>query len=89
LSSDAPYYTGGRQLSVDPLGGIEIEVAMANKYILVSGVFFGLISVAQLVRAIAQVPVIAGGIEVPVWASWIAAFVTGALCVWAFRYNKG
>jgi hypothetical protein len=31
------------------------------------------------------VPVHIGTHEVPVAASWIAALVTGGLCVWAFR----
>ena len=56
-----------------------------KNYILVSGVFFGIVCLAQATRAVLQVPVHAGSFEIPVWASWVAAAVTGSLCVWAFR----
>jgi hypothetical protein len=58
---------------------------MANKYILVSGVIFGLVAAAHIVRALGGVPVHLGTSEIPIWASWVAAVVAGALCVWAFR----
>jgi hypothetical protein len=58
---------------------------MPSKYVVVSGVLFGVIAVLQAVRALNQWPVSVGGFDVPVWVSWIAVFVTGGLCVWAFR----
>ena len=58
---------------------------MSNKYVLVSGVVFGFIAVAQASRALLQVPAHLGSFEVPVWVSWVAAVVAGSLCVWAFR----
>jgi len=58
---------------------------MPNKYVLVSGVVFGVVALLQLVRAINQWSVQIDSFSVPVWASWIAAVVTGVLCVWAFR----
>jgi hypothetical protein len=58
---------------------------MSNKYVVVSGLIFGFVAVAQTLRALSQLPVHVGSFEVPVWASWIAAAVTGSLCVWAFR----
>ena len=58
---------------------------MSNKYVVVSGLIFGFVAVAQTLRALIQLPVHVGSFEVPVWASWIAAAVTGSLCVWAFR----
>jgi hypothetical protein len=61
---------------------------MRSKYVLVSGVVFGLIALAQLIRAVSQVPVHAGSVEVPVWASWVAAAFTGAMCAWAFASRK-
>lgn len=63
----------------------EREVVMSNKYVLVSGLIFGLVAVGQTLRALSQVPVHVGSFEIPVWASWVAAVVTGSLCVWAFR----
>jgi hypothetical protein len=58
---------------------------MFNKYVVVSGLIFGFVAIAQTWRALSQLPVHVGSFEVPVWASWIAAAVTGGLCVWAFR----
>ena len=58
---------------------------MSNKYAVVSGALFGVIAVAQAVRALNRWPVHVGGIDVPAWASWVAVVVAGSLCVWAFR----
>jgi hypothetical protein len=58
---------------------------MPSKYVLVSGVLFGVIAVVQAVRALNQWPVHVGGFDVPVWVSWVAMIVAGSLCVWAFR----
>jgi hypothetical protein len=61
---------------------------MNNRYALVSGVFFGVIALAQLIRAVNQVPVQIGSVAIPVWASWLAVLVTGSLCAWAFNSRK-
>ncbi|BCL76647.1 hypothetical protein JHS3_23830 [Jeongeupia sp. HS-3] len=58
---------------------------MRAKYVVVSGALFGAIAVIQAVRALNQWPVHIGSLEIPVWASWLAALVAGSLCVWAFR----
>ena len=58
---------------------------MAKNYILVSGIVFGIVCVAQATRAVMQVPVQVGSTEIPVLAAWVAAAVAGALCAWAFR----
>lgn len=58
---------------------------MPTKYTLVSGVVFGVVALLQLLRAINQWSVQIDSFTVPVWASWVAAVVTGVLCVWAFR----
>jgi hypothetical protein len=54
-------------------------------YQTISGVVFGLIAIAQTIRATMQVPVQVGTTSIPVWASWVAVLVAGSLCVWAFR----
>ena len=54
-------------------------------YRTVSGVVFGLIAFAQGIRAVMQVPVQLGSTPIPIWVSWVAVVVAGALCVWAFR----
>ena len=58
---------------------------MPGKYVVVSGVLFGVIAVLQAVRALYQWPVHIGSVDIPVWVSWVALVVTGSLCVWAFR----
>jgi hypothetical protein len=58
---------------------------MSKNYIVVSGLVFGVITLAQVLRAVMQLPVHVGGFEIPVWASWVAAVVAGGLCAWAFR----
>jgi hypothetical protein len=58
---------------------------MHRNYIVVSGVVFGLVALLQVCRALLQLPVRIGSFDVPVFASWIAAVITGGLCVWAFR----
>ena len=62
---------------------------MSSKYVVVSGTFFGVIAVLQLVRALNQWPVHIGALAIPVWASWIATLVAGSLCAWAFRSRRG
>ena len=61
---------------------------MLSRYEIVSGVIFGVIALAQLVRAVNQWPVQIGSFNVPVLASWIAALVAGSICVWAFGSNR-
>lgn len=63
----------------------DLEGKMSIKYSVVSGVVFGFIAIAQLVRALRQLPVQVGDFDVPVWLSWFAAVIAGSLCVWAFR----
>jgi hypothetical protein len=58
---------------------------MQSKYVVVSGVLFGVIALVQAARALNQWPVQVAGFDVPVWVSWVAMVVAGSLCVWAFR----
>ena len=50
-----------------------------------SGVVFGLIALGHGIRAALQVPAQVGSTSIPIWVSWVAVVVAGALCVWAFR----
>ena len=52
---------------------------MSKNYVVVSGLVFGVVAVAQAARALMQLPVQVGSFEVPVLASWIAAVVAGSL----------
>lgn len=53
-------------------------------YTLVSGIFFLVIAVAHVLRAIAGVPIRAADMQLPIWVSWPAAIFTAALAIWAF-----
>ena len=57
-------------------------------YAIVSGIIFGIVALLQAARAVADVPVRVGSTDIPVFASWIAALVAGALCAWAFSSGK-
>ena len=57
-------------------------------YAVVSGLIFGVVALLQAARAVAELPVRVGSTDVPVFASWVAALVTGALCIWAFRSGR-
>jgi len=57
-------------------------------YAMVSGLIFGLVALLQAARAVAELPVRVGSTDIPVYGSWIAAVVAGALCVWAFRSGR-
>ena len=56
-----------------------------NTYRYVSGSIFGVVALAHLVRAVRAVPVQIGDSPIPIWLSWIAVIVAGALSLWAFR----
>lgn len=58
---------------------------MLNKYLLVSGALFGVIALLHALRLWYQWPIQVGGIDIPLWLSWIGMGVTGALSACALR----
>jgi len=48
-------------------------------------IFLTLVALAQFVRLILQVEVVAGGVRVPLWASALACVVTGGLAILLWR----
>ena len=54
-------------------------------YRTISGLVFGLIALGHGIRAALQVPAQLGTTSIPIWISWVAVVIAGALCVWAFR----
>ena len=58
---------------------------MTSRYAVVSGAIFGLVAVAHAVRALYGWPVQIGGLDIPVWVSWVSTVIAGGLCAWAFR----
>jgi hypothetical protein len=58
-------------------------------YLVVSGVLFGAVALAHLLRLIYGWPVQIGAEAVPQWISVIGLVVAGGLCVWAFAVARG
>ena len=56
-----------------------------KNYCIVSGVFFVLVALAHLVRVIEGMSVHVEEYAIPMWVSWVAIVVPGALAIWAFR----
>jgi len=54
-------------------------------YCLVSGLVFAVVAVAHLLRAVAGWPIVLGGWQVPLAASWAGTLAAGALAAWGMR----
>jgi hypothetical protein len=54
-------------------------------YLVVSGVIFGAVALAHILRLSLGWPVELAGWAVPLWFSWLGLLVAGALCVWGLR----
>jgi hypothetical protein len=64
------------------------EPNMLSRYVIVSGIVFGIVALLQLARAMYEWPVQIAEFNLPVWASWIAVVVAGGLSVWAFCSSR-
>lgn len=56
---------------------------------LVTVIFLIAVGLIHVVRIVLGVPVTAGEVEVPIWASVVAAIATGALAVWLCLEQRG
>ena len=56
-----------------------------RRYTLVSGLIFALMTCVQILRIVMRWPVRVASLDVPVWASIVAAAIVGSLTIWAFR----
>ena len=56
-----------------------------HRYVLVSGLFLILLACVQLLRLILGWQVTVAGVEIPLWASGVAALIAGSLAIWALR----
>ena len=61
------------------------DALMQDRYASVSAIVFGVVALIQAIRAFNEWPVQIGPYVIPVWFSWLAVLVAGALCVWGFR----
>jgi len=51
----------------------------------ITTLFLALVALAQCLRLVLQVDVIAGGVRIPLWASAVACVVTGGLAILLWR----
>jgi hypothetical protein len=56
-----------------------------NRYARFSGVFFGVIALAQLTRTVMGWPVQIAEVTIPVWVSGLAFVIASTFAIWAFR----
>ena len=55
-----------------------------NNALKVSSLIFGLVTVVHLVRALMGSSIVIGSWDVPLWASWLAVVIAGALSWWTW-----
>ncbi len=51
-------------------------------------IFLALVALAQFLRLVLQIEVVAGGVQIPLWASAVACVVTGGLAILLWRESK-
>ena len=56
-------------------------------YVVVSGTFLLLVTGVQILRLVLRWQVVVAGVEIPLWASALAAVIAGSLGIWAFRVS--
>ncbi len=55
---------------------------------LITTVFLGLIALGHVIRVLLRVPVTVDAIEIPIWASFVAAVVTATLAFLLWREGR-
>ena len=58
-------------------------------YNIVAATLFLIIAVLHLLRVILGWPARIGGLDIPLWASWLAILVAGGLAYCGFRLSGG
>jgi hypothetical protein len=48
-------------------------------------IFLALVALAQFLRLVLRIEVVAGGVRIPLWASALASAVTGGLAILLWR----
>jgi protein-S-isoprenylcysteine O-methyltransferase Ste14 len=51
------------------------DTMTAAQFSLLAATIFGLVAIAQIVRAITRLPITVGRTSIPIWASWVACAV--------------
>jgi hypothetical protein len=66
-----------------------VKTVDQRTYNVVTAVLFLIMAVVHLLRIIFGWPARIGGLDVPIWASWLAILVTGGLAYFGFRQSAG
>ena len=56
-----------------------------QRYVQVSGLLFGLVTIGHLLRVVRRWPLLIAGFPVPALVSLVVLVVTGLMAVWAWR----
>jgi hypothetical protein len=54
----------------------------------VAGTIFGLMFLAQLYRLLTRAEIMVAGHQLPLWASGLALFLAGSLCIWMWMLSR-
>jgi len=57
-------------------------------YYTLASVIFAVVAIAHAVRAFYGWDAVIGGVEIPLWFSWVAVVLAGYLAVRGFQYAK-
>jgi hypothetical protein len=60
----------------------------AHSFSRLAAVIFAFIALAQLVRALSGWPITIAGAQLPIWPSWVAFIVAGALAFLGFAASR-
>ena len=60
----------------------------AKSYARFAAVIFGIIALLQLTRAVAGWPATVGGVDMPLWPSWVAFVITAVLAWLGFSASR-
>jgi hypothetical protein len=55
----------------------------------IASAVFALVCLAQLLRLVIQVEVVAGGHRIPFWPSAVFLAITGSLSLWLWKLSQG
>jgi hypothetical protein len=59
-----------------------------RRYVQITGAFFALGAIAQLLRAVSARPMRVADFDVPVWCSGLASVAGAAMAAWAFHLAR-
>jgi hypothetical protein len=58
-------------------------------YLVLSGLLFGAVALAHVLRLVYGWAAQVNAWPVPLWVSWVALVAAGVLCIWAFALTRG